>query len=255
MRDSRLTRKIKTANADGRKAIIPYLPAGYPTRDRFWEEIRTLDDCGADIIEIGIPFSDPVADGPVIEAAALKCLEQGINMEWVLSSLKKERPGLKAEIVLMGYYNPFLQYGLEKMAHDAADAGVAGIICPDLPLEESDEFVTRLEKNDIDLVSLVGLNTDEKRLKMYEKKATGFIYFVSVMGITGGKTALPEALKQGLEKARSIFSLPIALGFGLKSMDQLAEVEPFVDAVVFGSSLIRHIDANKPTADFMAGWR
>ncbi len=252
---SRLTQAIQAANAQGRKALIPYLPGGYPDKERFWEEIKALDRGGADIIEIGVPFSDPVADGPVIEAAALHCLEQCVDLPWILDTLKRERNSIAAQVVLMGYYNPFLQYGLESLARDAAASGVAGIICPDLPLEESAAFVKQLSSHGLDLISLVGLNTSAERLKMYADKATGFVYFVSVMGITGSGTGLPRELKQGLQVAREIFTLPIALGFGLSSLDQLEELEDLVDGVVFGSSLIRHINAGHPTSEFMKRWR
>ncbi|MGE4299152.1 MAG: tryptophan synthase subunit alpha [Desulfovibrionaceae bacterium] len=251
---SRLTQKIEAATAAGRKALIPYLPAGYPTKDRFWKELAELDAGGADIIEIGVPFSDPVADGPVVEQAALECLEQGVTLAWILAELQAHRASIKAEIVLMGYMNPFMQYGLDRLAKDAAAAGVAGFIVPDLPFEEADEFKAAITPYGMDYVSLVGLNTSAERLKLYADHATGFAYFVSVLGTTGVRESLPEEITAKLSEAKAAFPVPMALGFGIKTPDQLAAFGDLVDAVVFGSSLIKHIAGGDSSASFMSRW-
>jgi tryptophan synthase alpha chain len=243
MNSSILTQRISRANGLGRKAVIPFLPAGFPDKKRFWKEIAGLDRAGADIIEIGVPFSDPVADGPVVEQASLRALEAGVTLEWILSELLRNRSRIKAAIVLMGYYNPFLQFGLETFARRAAEAGVNGIIVPDLPLEESGEFRTALEEQGIDLIALVGLNTSLERMIEYSRKARGFVYYVSVLGTTGGRDTLPEELKLGLQQAQEAFSIPVALGFGIRNRQQLERFEELIDAVVIGSALISHIDA------------
>jgi len=255
MTTSKLTQKIQAANKEGRKALIPFLPAGFPDREKFWEELLSLDKTGADIIEIGVPFSDPVADGPVVEQASLECLERGINLSWIFEELSKRKGKFQAGLVLMGYYNPFLQYGLEELAKDAAHAGMDGFIVPDLPLEESEEMKAALSPYGLDLVPLVGLNTSEERLALYAASGTGFAYFVSVLGTTGVRETLPEEIRQRLGPAREAFSIPLALGFGVKTPDQLLEFTDLVDAVVFGSALIRHIRAGKSAAEFMAAWQ
>ncbi len=254
MPQSHLTQKIQQANAQGRKAVMPYLPAGYPTKGAFWKHIRNLDAAGADIIEIGVPFSDPVADGPIVEQAALCCLEQGVTLEWILDELIQRRATINAGIVLMGYMNPFLQYGIAQLAQKAAQAGVNGMIIADLPFEESDEVRRIFQTRNIDLIPLVGLNSSPQRLRMHAQKATGFVYFVSVMGTTGVRDALPKELQAALIQAKDIFSIPLALGFGLHSPVQLHGVENAVDGVVMGSALIRHLDEKQEVGDFLAPW-
>lgn len=249
-----LTDKINQALVQGRKAVMPYLPAGYPSKDAFWKHIQDLDASGADIIEIGVPFSDPVADGPVVEQAALCCLEQGVTLGWILEELGLRRSAIQAGIVLMGYMNPFLQYGIPRLARDAAQAGVNGLIIADLPLEESDEIRDILQEHGMALIPLVGLNSSMERLKMHAENAKGFVYFVSVMGTTGVRDALPEELREALTQARQTFSIPLALGFGLHSPTQLQGVESAVDGVVMGSALIRHLDATGKVGDFLTPW-
>ncbi|MBG0776119.1 MAG: tryptophan synthase subunit alpha [Desulfovibrionaceae bacterium] len=254
MNESRLEQRIRAAMAKGRKALIPFLPAGYPDLERFWDELAALDAGGADIIEIGVPFSDPVADGPVVERASLHCLELGVSLAWIIAELKKRRASIGAEIVLMGYMNPFLQYGFERLAADAADAGVAGLIIPDLPYEEAMDVKRTLGARGIDLVYLVGLNTEGERLAMYAADAAGFAYFVSVLGTTGVRETLPEEITAKLAAAKKTFRVPLALGFGIKTPEQLAAYGDDLDAVVFGSALIRHIEEGGTAAEFMRRW-
>lgn len=258
MTTSKLTDKIRAANQAGRKALIPFLPAGFPDKARFWEELKRLDEQGADIIEIGVPFSDPVADGPVVEQASLDCLTLGVCLSWLLGELGARRASIKAELVLMGYVNPFLQYGLENLARDAAEAGVAGLIVPDLPLEEFGLFLPALTKYGVELIPLVGLNTPNERLEIYAKHPSGFVYFVSVLGATGVRDSLPEEIKAKLVETRKIIKQPIAIGFGIKTPEQLAkfgEAQQAFDAVVFGSALIAHIRQGSDAADFMRRWK
>ena len=255
MSESKLTRRIRKAVNEGRKALIPYLPFGYPERQRFWDELEALDKGGADIIEIGVPFSDPVADGPVIEQASITCLEQGVCLREIIKELAGVRGRFQAELVLMGYMNPFMQYGLERLAADCGSAGVSGLIVPDLPYEEGGEMRAILGDEGVDLIPLVGLNTSEERLKLYAKTYTGFAYFVSVLGTTGDRETLPEEILEKLRTAREIFSIPMALGFGLKSPEQLERYGDLVDAAVFGSALVRHIKDGGSAAEFMARWK
>ena len=255
MTASRLEQKIREANKAGRKALIPFLPAGYPDKHRFWKEIEGLDKGGADIIEIGVPFSDPVADGPVVEQASLQCLEAGVSLDWIMEELKKRRGCFKAGLVLMGYYNPFYKYGLDRLASDAAEAGVSGFIVPDLPMEESAPMAEALEARGLDLIPLVGLNTSQERMAMYAAKARGYVYFVSVLGTTGERKSLPEEIAGKLAQARRAFTVPLALGFGISSPEQLTAFGGAIDAVVFGSALIRHMDGGGDAAGFMARWK
>jgi tryptophan synthase alpha chain len=254
-----LTKRIEAARAKGRLALIPFLPGGYPDKKRFWDEIDKLDASGADIIEIGMPFSDPVADGPVVEHASLKCLDAGVNLKWILGELAARKGRYQAGLVLMGYLNPVLQYGLERFAKDAASAGVHGVILADVPYEESEPIRAAFDPEGLALIPLVGLNTVPERMALYGGKAKGFAYFVSVLGTTGVRssfdTGLPAQVKQGLEAAKAAFPVPVALGFGLKHPDQLKELAGLVDAAVFGSALIRHIDQGGDSAGFMKVWK
>ncbi|WP_029898031.1 tryptophan synthase subunit alpha [Desulfohalovibrio reitneri] len=235
-----LREKIEAAGASGRKALIPYLPFGFPTRERFWAEVEGMDRAGADVIEIGVPFSDPVADGPVIERAVLQCLECGASLAGLLADLKERE--LSAGIVLMGYMNPFYQYGFERLAKDAAEAGVHGFIIPDLPLEEAEETRNILDKHGLDLVPLIGLNTTPERMQAYAEHARGFVYMVSVMGTTGAREDLPPQVEAKLRQAKESFEAPLALGFGITGPSQVAHLGDLVDAVVFGSGLVRYVE-------------
>lgn len=252
---SELQERIENAVKSGRMALIPFLTAGFPTPERFWEALKELDENGADIIEIGVPFSDPVADGPVVEMASVKALEHGVSLARILSDLKKRKGQFKAELVLMGYYNPFLQYGLENLARDAADAGVAGFIVPDLPLDESGPIKTALTAKKLDLIPLVGPNTSLERMRQYAETATGYAYVVSVMGITGVRQGLPPEVTATIERARQAFGpLPVVLGFGVREPAQLEEVRDKLHGVVFGSALIKHIDNGGTAGQFMQQW-
>ncbi len=255
-----LTKRIEAARANGRLALIPFLPAGYPNKARFWDEIDGLDASGADIIEIGMPFSDPVADGPVVEHASLKCLDAGVNLKWILAELAARKGRYKAGLVLMGYLNPVLQYGLENFARDAASAGVHGVILADVPFEEGGFIHAAFDPHGLVLIPLVGLNTEPSRMALYGNNAKGFAYFVSVLGTTGVRSqfdtsGLPPQLRQGLTQAKAAFSVPVALGFGLKHPDQLKGLAGLVDAAVFGSALIRHIDQGGDAKGFMQVWK
>lgn len=255
MSQSILTTRIMEALAAGRKALIPFLPGGFPDKERFFDELEALDAGGADIIEIGVPFSDPVADGPVVEKASLTCLLDGTCLAWILGELARRKGRYRAGLVLMGYYNPFYQYGLENLAEDAAEAGVSGFIVPDLPLEESGPMREACDRHGLDLIPLVGLNTSEERLAAYAASARGYVYFVSVLGTTGMRESLPAEIKDRLTVVRKLFTVPVALGFGIKSPKQLTAFGDLIDGVVFGSALIAHIDAGGTAAEFMERWR
>ena len=252
-----LEQKIREANAAGRPALIPFLTAGFPDRASFWPTLMELDENGADIIEIGVPFSDPVADGPVVEAASRRALSEGVNLGGILQELRERKTLIHAGVVLMGYVNPFLQYGFDKLARDAAAGGVHGLIVPDLPLEEAGPLRDALKRQDIALIPLVGPNTTAARMALYDGVSEGYAYVVSVMGVTGARSALPAQVTETLVRARSSFRLPLALGFGLREPAQLeafpAGARP--DAVVFGSALLSHLDDGHTAAEFMARWK
>ena len=257
MTESLLTTNIRKANEAGKLGLVAFIPGGFPDKEQFRKEMIELTNSGADVIEVGMPFSDPVADGPVVERASLKCLDDGINLKWIMATLADMRTKGELDgpaLVLMGYYNPIMQYGFENFAADAAKAGVSGIIIADIPIEECGEMKTALTAHNISLIPLVGMNTSKKRMELYAKEATGFVYFVSVLGTTGGTVTLPEEIKDKLKTTAEVFDIPIALGFGLKHPDQLIDLKGLVNAAVFGSALIEHIEQGKGSADFMTRW-
>lgn len=254
MEKKSLQERIESANRQGRMARIPFITADFPSREKFLRALRDLDENGADIIEIGVPFSDPVADGPVVEDASRRVLESGTSLSGLLRLLEQLPFKPRAALVLMGYYNPFLQYGLERLAQETSAVGVQGIIVPDLPLGEDDEMRAVLSAHAMDLVALIGPNTSVERMKEYAGKATGYVYVVSVMGVTGVRKGLPPEAAETLKKARQVFKLPIALGFGIHSPDQLEDMSIRPDGVVFGSALLKTLDNGGTAAEFMKPW-
>lgn len=251
-----LEQKIRNARAEGRTALIPFIPAGFPSPERFRAAVENMDAHGADIIEIGIPFSDPVADGPVVEEASRRALASGVTLRGILKDLRTF-PRLRAGLVLVGYMNPILQYGPENFARDAADAGVTGCAIPDLPLEESGEPRGMLGARGIALIPLVGQNTTEERMREYAAVAEGFVHVVSVMGTTGARESMPPQMPDTLRRARAAFSLPLALDFGPGSPEQPQAMPEDLrpDAAVCGPALLRHIDAGGPAGEFLDAWR
>lgn len=251
-----LEEKIRNANSAGRIAVIPFITAGFPDKETFWQVLEEIDQCGADIIEIGVPFSDPVADGPVVEDASRRVLEAGVNLEWTLAGLRERKGKYKAALVLMGYFNPFLQYGIEKLALDALAADIAGIIIPDLPFEESGEIKKIFHDRGLALVPLVGPNTPPERMALYAKDAMGYVYAVSVMGVTGEREKLAESVAATIRRARDAFAIPVALGFGLREPSQVEILPPDArpSAAVIGSALLKHIDSGKKAEEFLKRW-
>lgn len=251
-----LEQKVRTAVKAGRYALIPFLTAGYPDVEKFWQALIELDVSGADIIEIGVPFSDPVADGPIVENASRQVLADGMNLRYILEGLKIRKDFVKAGLVLMGYLNPFLQYGFETFATQAAEGGVSGVIIPDLPYEEATPYREILKKQGIALIALVGPNTSEERMKLYADVSEGYIYVVSVMGTTGERSSVAPVVISTIERARRCFTQPLALGFGLSRPEQLLSLPTNVqpDAAVFGSALLKHLKSGEPVATFMNCW-
>ena len=247
---------ILAAKKSGRCAVIPLITAGFPSRDSFWDTLARVDAAGADIIEIGIPFSDPVADGPVIEEISRQVLAQGMTLDWVIEGLRARVGSFHAKLVLMGYMNPFVQYGLERLAADCAAAGVSGFIVPDLPLEETPEFREALAPHGLALITLVGPNTTTERMKQYAPFSQEYVYVVSVLGTTGGVNEHVEAVADTIRRARAVFDVPLALGFGLRVPEQLESLPPDArpDAAVIGTALLQHIRSGASPASFLAPW-
>ncbi len=223
----------------GRKGLITFVMGGDPDLTASANLIAALPKAGADIIEIGFPFSDPMADGPVIQAAGLRALRAGTSLhDVIVLAADFRKQDIDTPIVLMGYYNPVYRYGIDAFCKAASKAGVDGIILVDLPPEEEEEFVNVATPYDIRLIRLLAPTTDDNRLAALTCHAGGFLYYISVMGITGGKSADNAKLEARVRHIQSRTSLPLAVGFGIKTPEQARQVAAYSDAVVVGSALV-----------------
>ncbi|MBV6450353.1 MAG: Tryptophan synthase alpha chain [Anaerolineales bacterium] len=226
--------------------FMPYFPLGYPDLDTSIDVIEALAKNGADLIEVGLSFSDPLADGPVIQHATQIALEQGITVKKSLEAVKELRQrGVDIPLVLMGYYNPMLAYGLEKFVRDAAEAGADGFIVPDLPMEESGEFVGAMHASPLPLIQMLAPTTPPERMEMIARNAQGFIYLVSVTGITGERKSLAEGLGELIAQVREHTSVPVCVGFGISTPEQAKEVGKMADGAIVGTACVRTIGGSE----------
>lgn len=246
---SKITRAFEQAKRDGRGVIIPYFMCGYPSAERSVELIVAAAQGGADIIELGMPFSDPLADGATIQHAGHLALERGMTLKGCLEVARKVSAQTDATLLMMGYYNPVLAYGVERFCQDAATSGVSGLIIPDLPPEEADPLQQAVKQYGLSLIFLIPPTTPEERISAIVKEAASgngsFIYCVSLSGVTGARNALPENLRDFIARVRSYTNaahLPLAVGFGLSTPAHIAEVTGFADGAVVGSALVNLID-------------
>jgi tryptophan synthase alpha chain len=242
---SRIERRFTALRKEGRAGLVTYLTAGDPDPDTSARLFAGLATAGADLIEIGMPFSDPMADGPVIQEAGQRALRQGMNLRRTLAMVGQLRRADEATpIVLMGYYNPIYRYGAERFTHDAVAAGVDGIIVVDLPPEEDVELTAPARAAGLDVVRLATPTSDDQRLPLIVERASGFIYYVAVAGITGTRSAEAASVAAAITRLRRFTQLPIAVGFGIRTPQQSAEVARVADAAVVGSSLVQRLALN-----------
>ncbi|MGB5217604.1 MAG: tryptophan synthase subunit alpha [Smithella sp.] len=241
----RIEEKFKALRAKNEKALIVYLTAGDPSLNVTRKLIFALEKAGVDILEIGVPFSDPTADGPVIQAASQRALKTGTTLQGVLDLVADVRKVSEIPIVLFGYFNPIFVYGVKKFAHAARHAGVDGVLVVDLPYEEANELRDYTDAMGIDFISLIAPTTGEKRLCKIAAKASEFLYYISITGITGTATPKIGNIKTAVSKIRKITNLPIAVGFGISKPQQARDIGRFADGVVIGSAVVRLIDENK----------
>ncbi len=237
-----LDARTRALRDEGRPALVAYLTALYPDAHTFEEVVRAADAAGCDVIEIGIPFSDPIADGPVIQAASTRALASGATMRSALEAAARLAPELRAALVVMTYVNPVLAMGVDAFARRAAECGVRGVILPDVPDEESEPFRTALEAAGLAPIDLLAPTSPEARIARIAPRARGFVYLVSVAGVTGPRDALPDDLGPFVERVRRHTTTPLYVGFGVSSPEQAAEVTRRADGVIIGSRLIRAID-------------
>lgn len=226
--------------------FMPYFPLGYPDLDTSIDVIEALAKNGADLIEVGLSFSDPLADGPVIQHATQIALEKGITVRKSLVAVKELRQrGVDIPLILMGYYNPMLAYGLERFVRDAVEAGADGFIIPDLPMEEADEFHAAMNGTDAPLIPMLAPTSSPERMEMIARNAKGFIYLVSVTGITGERKSLAEGLGELIAQVREHTSAPVCVGFGIGTPEQAKEVGKMADGVIVGTACVRTIGGSE----------
>jgi tryptophan synthase alpha chain len=247
----RIEERFKTLNKEGRKAFVAYLTAGDPDLKMTAELIPALEAAGVDIIEIGVPFSDPTADGPIIQAASQHALKRGATLEKILVMIAALRRTSRIPIVLFGYYNPILSYGPEKFAVDAKVAGVDGLLVVDLPPEEADELRKYTDPARLAFITLIAPTTDPERARKILRRAAGFVYFISVTGVTGMAAPRSEDVKRDVERIKTMTSLPIAVGFGISTPEQAAAIATLADGVVVGSALVRLIGEKRESGDLL----
>jgi len=225
----------------GQPAFIPYITAGDPTLDLTGQLVLEFEKAGADIVEFGVPFSDPVADGVVNQEAAQRALKHNTSLRDILGLIKRLRSRTQIPLVLFTYYNPVLAYGLDAFAAAAADAGADGVLCVDLPPEEADEYKRLLDVRDIATIFLIAPTSTPERIALIARQASGFVYYVSRTGVTGEQEVLEASLRAKVGLIREHTDAPVAVGFGISTPEQAAEVAGFADGVIVGSAIVRMI--------------
>ncbi|WP_027135733.1 tryptophan synthase subunit alpha [Geminicoccus roseus] len=241
----RIRERFAALAAEGRAGLVTYLCAGDPDPETSLALIRGLPGCGVDLIEIGMPFSDPMADGPAIQAGNLRAIAGGMKLAKVLDLVRRFREEDQATpVILMGYYNPVHQMGKERFIQSAVEAGVDGLIMVDLPPEEDEEFCLPAKAAGLDFIRLATPTTDAKRLPVVLNNASGFIYYVSITGITGSAAPVADQVGEAVRRIKSSTTLPVAVGFGIRTPEQAAAIARHADAAVVGSALVDLVASN-----------
>jgi len=249
----RITAALTGAVAAGRVGLVPYLTAGYPDKSAFMDTVRKIAAVG-DVIEIGVPFSDPMADGVTIQRSSRIALEQGVSLRRILAELAAGAP-VGAPLVLMSYLNPLLVYGYEALARDSIEAGVCGFIVPDLPLEEGEAFRHALDERGLALIQLVTPATPDERMARLCAASKGFVYAVTVRGITGGVNDLPAEVPAYLDRVKSLVDIPVCAGFGVRRAEQVRSLARHADGVIVGSALVEQLEAGSDPTVFLESLR
>lgn len=255
---SSISSAIRNAKAQGKDkgnpAIVAYITAGFPRREGFLDLLGKVA-AAADVVEIGVPFSDPMADGTTIQRSSRVALEQGVSLKWILESLAGMNPKPRSPLLLMSYLNPLLAFGLDRLPQAAAEAGITGFIVPDLPLEECADMRRALEARGIALVQFVTPVTPEERMKVLANSTTGFLYGVTMTGTTGKNVAVPQEVLDYFANVQRLSPAPVCAGFGIRSREQVARMAPYVDGVIVGSALVEVIERGEDPAAFLNSLR
>jgi tryptophan synthase alpha chain len=244
---NRIQSKFKELKKKDEKALITFITAGDPNLSATERLVYEMEKAGADIIELGVPFSDPMADGPVIQRSSERALKGKTYLSSILNLVKKFRKNTEIPIILMGYFNPILQWGCERFCHQAAEAGVDGLIVVDLPPEESAELQVPARKSGLNLIYLLTPTADEARIRHVKRVASGFVYYVSVTGITGSAVKAFDSIKNHVAEIKKSISLPVCIGFGIRTPQDAHTLSKIADGVVVGSALVSLLEKGKMT--------
>jgi tryptophan synthase alpha chain len=245
----RITAAIKAANDAGRTAIVPFITAGYPEPKDFISTLREVASAG-DVVELGIPFSDPMADGMTIQRSSFEALKKGVSLKWIFDELESAGD-IGVPLIMMSYLNPLLAFGYEALAERALENGVCAFIVPDLPYEESRDLRAALEAQGLGLIQLVTPATPDDRLKILCAASRGYVYAVTITGITGGDAGLPDDLAEYLDKVASVSALPVCAGFGIREAKDVANVGKHVAGAIVGSALVEVLERGESAADYL----
>jgi tryptophan synthase alpha chain len=249
----RVTAAIRAANEAGRPGLVPFVTAGYPEPKDFISTLKAVAGVG-DVVEVGIPFSDPMADGMTIQRSSFEALQKGVTLAWIFDELEKAG-GFDAPLVMMSYLNPLLAFGYERLADRALETGVCGFIVPDLPFEESEEIRSVLEDRGLGLIQLVTPATPDNRLKTLCDASRGFVYAVTVTGITGGDAGLPDDLAGYLDKVSAAADIPVCAGFGIRKASDVAAVGAHAAGAIVGSALVEVLERGEDPSRFLNALR
>lgn len=244
----RIAERFARRKSEGRAAFVPFLTAGDPSLDRTVEIAVGLEAAGADVLELGVPFSDPIADGPVIQRSSERALARGVTLGSVLGVVRRIRARSELPLLLFSYYNPLLQHGLDRLAGEAAEAGVDGVLVTDLPPEEGEDWIAAARAAAVDTVFLAAPTSPPERLRRVAEASRGFVYAVSRTGVTGERQALSDEACPLVERLQRLTDVPVALGFGLSTPEHVAEAAQVADGVVVGSALMRFLET-QPDGD------
>ena len=250
-RMSRISDTFQALKRDGRRGFIPFITAGDPDLESTRNLVIELARVGATLIELGVPFTDPMADGPVIQRASERALQHGFGLAEILDLVRDVRKQTSVPIILFSYFNPLLQFGLEKLVREAEHAEVDGILVTDLTPEEAGRFSAMLHAHEIDLIFLVAPTSTDERLKIIAERASGFIYAVSRAGVTGAREDVSAAAQKLVNRVRAVSNLPVAVGFGISTPAQVRDVWRYADAAVVGSAIVKMIEDNTGNADLV----
>jgi tryptophan synthase alpha chain len=248
---SRIAERFEQLHRAGKKGFIPFITAGDPDLQITKELIIELSQAGATVIELGVPFSDPMADGPVIQRASERALRHGVGLEEILETTTQARTLIDTPIVLFSYFNPLFQFGIGRLAQAAKRAGIDGVLVTDLIPEEAEEFAASLRAADLDMIFLVAPTSTDARLQMVAERASGFIYAVSRAGVTGTRERMSNEAEKLVQRVRKFSSLPVAVGFGVSTAEQVAEVWSYADAAVVGSAIVAEIERSAGSSELI----